>query len=76
MLYKFKVKKSLNLLEMNNLNINDLATPPDMSIISFTKRSENSAIIIKASIKRAVAIRVPLKSFVTTTTFFVESYRP
>ena len=72
MLYKFKVKKSLNLLEINNLNLNNLVTSSNISIRLSTKRSKD--IIIEASsikrskvirrflVKRVVAIRVSLKT--------------
>ena len=57
-LYKFKVKKLLNLLEINNLNLNNLITLSNISIIEELAKS----FAIKAlAIKRIVAIRVSLR---------------
>ena len=88
MLYKFKIKKLLNLLEINNLNLNDLTTLSNISTISSAKRSKDNIIAIaealstkrskvirRLSIKRAVAVRVYIVSI--RYIFFAnsESYR-
>ena len=67
MLYKFKVKKLINLLEIDNLNLNDLITSSNIFIITSTKRfieassTKRFKVIRKLLVKRAVAIRVSLK---------------
>ena len=55
MLYKFKVKKLLNLLKINNLDLNNLISSSNISIIittkvSSAKRSKNSTIAIKVQV--------------------------
>ena len=65
MLYKFKVKKLLNLLRINNLNLNNLilSSSSDISTIVATKAPsiKGSEVIRRLLIKRAVAIRVSLR---------------
>ena len=80
-LYEFKVKKLLNLLGIDNLNLNDLSTPPDMPTIPSAERSkDNTTAITEASpaktIKRAVAVRVPTVSTRHAFPANSESYRP
>ena len=62
MLYKFKVKKLLNLLEIDNLNLNNLA-------ISSTKRSKDSTIVVieASSTKRSKVIRRLLVKYIVAT---------
>ena len=68
MLYEFKVKKLINLLKINNLNLNDLTTSSNISTITSTKRfikvssTKRSKVIRRLLIKRVIIIRVSLKS--------------
>ena len=57
-LYKFKVKESLNLLKINNLNLNDLITLSNISTIEALAKSFAIKVLV---IKRAVADRVSLR---------------
>ena len=76
-LYKFKVKKLLNLLEIDNLNLNDLATSSNISTILSIRRSKA---IRRFLVKRIVAIKVSKPSTIVVSTtiniFLATSYRP